>query len=350
VVAPKIKQTYICSLCESEKAEDKFFKNSWSDLFKITDGHPTYCKECINKDFEKMAIRYESEKIALKIWCYKLDLPYYEGLYQSITESNSNFGVGMYMRQIQMRQYQYKTFLNSIVDGELTKTVNEIKEDIESKWTKKDKQNMNYSISTVGYDPFDDSGMTDMDRKYCFNILAVYCDVDGVKKDGHKLQSVIQLTNLHMQCKKIDESMNQQLLQAHSDENRLKNLTGAKKQLLDSISKIAQDNNIASNYNKNSKQGQNSLSAKMKEMESNGFEEIKVNLFDIKTCEAMKQIADLSNESIMDQLTFDSSDYSEMIKEQREMILKYEQTAEAINEENRLLKNQIIDLEQVKKR
>ena len=73
-----------------------------------------------------------------------------------------------------MRQYQYKSFHNAIVEGELEKTPIEVKEERESKWTKKDKQNMNYVISTVGYDPFEYMGLTDEDRKYCFNFLFIW--------------------------------------------------------------------------------------------------------------------------------------------------------------------------------
>ena len=81
-----------------------------------------------------------------------------------------------------------------------------------------------------------------------------------------------------------------------------------------------------------------------------GFDDAQVNLFDIKTCDAMKQIADLSNHSILEQLTFDSNDYTDMLKEQREMILKYEDDNLNLQEENRLLKNQILDLTTTKKR
>lgn len=52
----------------------------------------------------------------------------------------------------------------------------------------------------------------------------------------------------------------------------------------------------------------------------------------------------------MDQLTFDSSDYSEIVKEQRELIQKYETELDTYKEENRILKNKLIDLENVKKR
>ena len=56
----------------------------------------------------------------------------------------------------------------------------------------------------------------------------------------------------------------------------------------------------------------------------NGFESIYVNAFDIETCEAMQQIANISTRAIMDELTFDVNDYSNMVKEQREMIVDYD--------------------------
>ena len=87
----------------------------------------------------------------------------------------------------------------------------------------------------------------------------------------------------------------------------------------------------------------------MKEMEKNGFEEIRVNLFDIKTSEAFKQIDSISNENIANQLTLDSSEYSDMVKEQREMIKNFESELEQLKEENRNLKNKVIDLESKKR-
>lgn len=341
-----IEEICTCLSCGSayKKQEGNFLKSTFSQLWNYNNKYFPVCKSCLEKLFKEYIDRYQSEETALKIICHYMDIPFYSSLYQSIIEKNTTFAIGLYCRNLNQRQFQYKTFLNSIIDGELLRTQDEVKEEKESKWSKKDKQNMNYSISTIGYDPFDDLGMTDMDRKYCFNILAVYCDVEGVKDDGHKLQSVIQLTNLHLQCKKLDESMNYELLQAHPDENRIKVLTSSKKQLLDSISKIAQDNNIASNYNKNSKQGQNTLTKKMKQIDSDGFENIKVNLFDIRTSSAMKQIADLSNQSILEQLTLDSNEYSEMIKEQRESLLKIQDDYAELQEENRILKNTISDL------
>lgn len=349
VEKPKEVIKYTCLCCGVEKNETNFFKSKWSQVWNNSNKTVLFCKECIQKIFTEMSQRYNSEEVALKICCHYLDVPFYASLYKSITENNSIFNVGLYLRQLQMRQYQYKSFLTSLVDNQLTKADNEVKEEVEARWSKSDKQNMNFAISVVGYDPFDNCGMTDADRRYCFNILAGYCDSEGIQEDGHKIQSVVQITQSQLQCRKLDEFINAELLGTHPDDKRVKELTATKKQLLDSIAKIAQDNNLSSAHNSASKQGVNTLSNKIKEMLQNGFDNVEVNLFNIKTAEAMKQISDLSNKSIMEQLSFDANDYTEMIKEQREMILKYENQYSELLEENRLLKNQLTDIKIKKK-
>jgi len=87
----------------------------------------------------------------------------------------------------------------------------------------------------------------------------------------------------------------------------------------------------------------------MKEMAEHGFSEIEVNLFDIKTSEAFKQIDEISNTNISNQLTLDNNEYTDIIKEQRELIQKYDNELEYLKEENRILKNKIIDLENGKR-
>ena len=58
----------------------------------------------------------------------------------------------------------------------------------------------------------------------------------------------------------------------------------------------------------------------------------------------MKQIADLSNQSILEQLTWDANDYTKIIKEQREIIVSLNERLDTQNEENRLLKNSLSEL------
>lgn len=374
----------ICTCCHEEKKVTDFYISK-SPLFSIDERVPV-CKTCvINSSINKDGTVNELE---LNRILRKIDKPYYKDLLESsknrfikehsyIEDKDVKFFgkeiLQAYFTLVAMRQDRDKSYDDSEKDGFIHATSNTSKStkqkiarkyadinesndieksNIESQdviWTEKDKQNMSYVISTIGYDPFNDVGLKDVDRKYCFNILAGYCDTDGISEDGHKMQGVIEMTMLYCQCRKITETMNVELSSGDVDDTKISKLTSSKTALLSSIATIAKDNNIASNYNKNSKQGQSSFTSKMKEMAENDFEAIKVNLFDIKTSEAFKQIADLSNQSIMDQLTFDNNDYVEIIKEQREMIQKYETDFDELKEENRHLKNKIIDLENRKR-
>ena len=387
----------VCTCCHHEKRLVDGFYISKSPLFSI-DGRLPVCKDCI-ADMCVDSDTGEINEVELNKCLRKFDKPYYKNDLMSAyeqferehafidKENIKKYGrdiIKLYFKNISMRQCINKSYEDSEKDGFIHQNTNTVKSKIkkidtifadvnnpspiiednendecsqsqhqvksEIKWSKKDKQNMKYVTSMIGYDPFDDIGLDDYDRKYCFNILAGYCDTDGIVDDGHKIQSVIEMTMLYCQCRRITEQMNIELSKPEVDDAKVQKLTTSKTSLLSSIATIAKYNNIASNYNKNSKQGKSSLSSKMKEMEENDFEAIKVNLFDIKQAEAFKQIADLSNRSIMDQLTFDSSDYSEIVKEQRELIQKYETELDTYKEENRILKNKLIDLENIKKR
>lgn len=380
----------MCPICGKEKNIAREFYKSSSPLFAL-DGCVPICIDCVKKNTVNDDGTVNESK--LKTMCQRLDKPFYtDEIDNAFLQCKKEHGylsddeiakqgeqiVGFYFKNLNtLRQNKNKSFADSEKEGFAHKTYNvsarqkkekvakryenvidnnkhneqPISKDQEEdvKWTKKDKQNMKYVISTIGYDPFEDVGLSDFDRKYCFNILAAYCDTEGISEDGHKIQSVIEITMLYAQCRKITEAMNYELLKSDVDDSKISKLTSSKSSLLSSIATIAKDNNISSNYNKNSKQGKNSLSSKMKEMEENGFDAIKVNLFDIKTSEAFKQIDEISNQNIANQLTLDSSEYSDMVKEQREMILNFENEIDSLKEENRLLKNRIIDLENKKR-
>lgn len=373
----------ICTSCGRELPLSTGFYSSKSPLFAL-DKKINICKECfINNSLNQNT--GEIDEVKFKNMLRRTDFPYYRDNLQSASNQyakehgyvsaedvkyHGDDIIKLYMKNVNsLRQLSSKTFEDSEKDGfiqkrstVLKKTDDNIKvlndatdkkisgnQQEEVKWSKKDKQNMKYVISTIGYDPFEDLGLSEYDKKYCFNILAGYCDTSGISEDGHKMHSVVEMTVLYAQCRKITEEMNVEFNKDDVDDTKISKLSSSKSTLLSSISKIAQDNNISSNYNKNSKQGQDSLSSKMKEMEENGFSEIEVNLFDIKTSEAFKQIDQISNENIANQLTLDSNEYTDIIKEQREMITTYENQLDELQEENRMLKNKIIDLENRKR-
>ncbi len=331
-----------CLKCGKEKEEGEFYMNKWSRLYNLNNHRVPFCKTCVQGLFDEYTKRYD-EKTALIILCSALNMYYNPDIYNSVISQNNCFNFGWYLRTLQNTQYQHKSFENSITDGELGK-IEKSKEETATKWSKKDKTNMDYVVSVVGYDPFEDCGMSDDDKKYCYNLMASYCDIDGIKDDGHKMVCCVQIVQNQLQVRKIDEEINQELSSGTFDEDKVKKLTDSKKRLQDGVAKIAQDNNISSKYNENSKRGKNTLSQKMKDMLEDGYESVRVNLFDIKTSEAIKQVADISNRSIMEQLGFDNNDYADMVKKQRELLVELQGKCDEMSEENRNLQNELNDL------
>ena len=375
-----------CSCCHETKNLTSFYL-SYSPMYSLDQRVPV-CKDCCKTSIlnEDGSIDYKKFKSLLR----NIDKPLYYDLLWSAEESvkNENSYINdeevkfhgkdilqKYFTLVVMRQDRARCYSDSENEGFIHKNNNRSSEEREKiiakykpifeskisnvisstkstnnvKWVKEDKQNMKYVISKLGYDPFESVGLDDYDRKYCFNLLSGYFDTPGILEDGHKKQCVIEITMSYCQCRKITEELNLELSKSDSNEKKITSLTSAKTSLLSSIATIAKDNNISSNYNKNSSQGQDSISSMMKEMEKNGFEEIKVNLFDIRTSEAFKQIDAISNENIANQLTLDTNEYSDIVKEQREIIKSFESELDQLKEENRNLKNKVIDLENKKR-
>lgn len=383
----------VCTCCHDEKNLTDFYYSS-SPMYSLDERIPV-CKKCCKTSVLSEDGRIDFDKF--KDLLRNIDKPLYFDLLfsseESVKKENSYLSdeevslhgyeiLQKYFTLVAMRQDKAKSYSDAEKEGFIHQNSNRTKKEKDEilnryshlinqciqnksfshistaqaskpnsdiKWTKEDKQNMKYIISKLGYDPFEDVGLDEFDRKYCFNLLSGYFDTPGILEDGHKKQCVIEITMSYCQCRKITDELNTELSKPDSNEKRITSLTNAKSSLLSSIATIAKDNNISSNYNKNSNQGQDSISSMMKEMEKNGFQEIQVNLFDIKTSEAFKQIDNISNQNIANQLTLDNNEYSDIVKEQRDIIKNLEAEVDRLKEENRNLKNQIIDLENKKR-
>ena len=72
--------------------------------------------------------------------------------------------------------------------------------------------------------------------------------------------------------------------------------------------------------------------------------EAEVNAFDIGTAEGMRQVADISNASIMKQIRLDENDYTDMLTQQRELITKLQARADENEELARILLRENQDL------
>lgn len=334
--------SYTCLVCQQDKSESQFYLARSSPLWNASQQRVLFCKDCINKLYDEYSSKYGDET-ALLIVCYMMDYPFLKDVYSDMKTAGS-FVLGTYIKNLNLGRHKGKNFASTIIDGGLFTSVEEIKSDAQNsrevKWNKKDRQNKDFVISTVGYDPFGDSNFTDEDRRSLFNMMAGYCDIEGIRSDKYKMDSVIRMMFESLQLEKINEKINEALKGA-PDEKVIDKWMAAKVRIMTNLSNIARDNNISSLHSNAGKAGVSTLSAKMKEMEESGYEDIKVNVFTIETCAAMKQIADLSNQSLLDQLHLDAGEYSELVKSQRAMIVTLQDKIDEITEDLRITKNQL---------
>lgn len=358
------KNIYKCVSCGMEYTAltGNFYKSSSkSPLWLANSGYAPICKTCIDKFKSVIADRYKSEEYAMKVICHYMDWYFNGDAFASLAKNAQQYTPGMYSRIVNnTTQWKNKTFIDSIFDGEISRT-NIVAEKngtlpgeisppksnpLDVTWDDKDEKNRRYVIETYGYDPLEDMiEATVMDKKYCYNALSGYCDTEGISEDGHKMMCCVSMVKTFLQIKKLDEEINKISNDYEIDDARLKNLMASKKQALDTITNLAKDNNISSQWNRNIRAGQGTMSDKIREMYENGFDPSRVNLFDIKTCESIKQTADLSFQSIMEQLQLDENDYTRVIKNQREMIQDMTNELDKLREENRQLSNEVLYLE-----
>lgn len=335
--------TYKCTRCGKIKGDAKghFFMSKTSPLFVSNDLYTCICSDCANEIFEDAKIKYKDEKMALIITCHYLDVFFSEELYES-RKDDANFSLGNFLKNINLGQYKAKNFttflVNALREENALKGSQEIQlanEDV--KWSTSDKKNKSYVLQTVGYDCFEDENYTDSNRKFLFNTLSDYL-TDDVIEDPHKLLSAISLVKTTLQLDSVDKLITSEFRQKIPDHGLIKSLTEIKDKLARTINSSANENGISAKGSGKGSKGSNTLTNIMKEMSENGFEEIKVNIVDIKMSTSYQEIAKDNAKALLDELNFTSDEYARMVATQSEMIDEYQNKITKLEEAVRLLK------------
>ena len=312
-----------------------------SPLFTSNELYTHICSDCVNDLMFEMQTRYKDTKIALMIICHYLDVYFSEELYESIKD-NANFSFGNYAKLLNGTQYKAKNFttaLMEIVNNGL-KGSQIIQEEKEIKWSAPDLKNKNYVLQSIGYDCFDDESYSNANRKFLFNTLADYL-TDDVLEDSHKLQCVISMVKTTFQVENIDKMINSELKKGVIDYTLLDKLTAVKDKLSRNINNTANENGISAKSSGKTSKGANALTNIMKEMQENGFEEIKVNLVNAKMSASYQEIAKANAKALIEELNLTSDEYAQRLAEQSEILGSQQTNIENLEEINRKLKMEI---------
>ncbi|MEG2289644.1 MAG: hypothetical protein RSC24_06715 [Clostridium sp.] len=336
-----IQESLTCTCCGKEKTIKTGFYVSNSILYQNKNKIPV-CKQCIWGLYDNFVDEAnDDEQVALFRLCRLLDLPYLDTPFNSaVDEADKNGGniFKLYMKNINsLKQYSSYTFENGDSLGKEEREEKEIKI-IESNLTERDKQNEKDVISMLGYDPFDTENVKD--RKYLFNRLVDMLD-DSTLEDNLLLMSIIEIVKGFNQIDKINEmisTLTSDLNKLSSNNGGIKSLIDTKKNLMSTILKIAEDNGISTKFNTTKSKGAGTLAGIMKKLQDIGLDEAKINMYDIETSTAIRQIADVSHSSIMSQLMLNESDYTDMLAQQKDMLYSLDIKNISLEEENRLLK------------
>lgn len=340
-------ETIQCKLCLKDKGIRNFYASNKTEYKVKSNGKAPFCITCLKKSLVNKDNIVDTENF--KTVLSQLDKVFIPSLYGELFLKDSSAELlPDYISRLNLNnQWKNMSFAdsNKFEQGNNSNLVSpQVEQKIEySKEMLKAKEDC---IKLLGYDPF--TTEQEIDKPKLYSMLIDYLD-EQTLEDSFKIPTVVQIVKSFNQIDKIDSAVSEHMSKPEniiSNSSSIKALFDTKKSMLASILNMAKDNGISVNHSNNKSKGSGTLSGLIKKLGELDLDEAKVNLFDIETAEGMKQVADISNSSIFQQLSLDENDYTEMIKEQRTMIENLREKVEKLEEENRKLKVSVKNINQ----
>ena len=353
---------YVCPHCGELKPESQFYKSS-DPAISIGIAFP--CKTCAEKIARNYNENYKTfgdctEQSIQRALEY-LDKPFLKSLYESSYSEVHDTSLKVpktnvwaaYIKNVQM--YQYKTmrwrdgdlFKNEVSDVNSNVAIEE--RDVNPEVLDELEKNRRDVIRLIGYDPFEKEA--EEDKPLLYAQLIGYIDMNGDNDDMTRVLDSIEIVRGYLQLQKLNDMSANAFsnLSKTGQSGEIKNYMDTKKKVADVISQLAEQSCISMKHNKNASKGENTFTGKTKRLKDMNLREIENNAFDIGTCEGMRQVADISNASILKQLHLDENDYTEMLCQQRELIVKLQRLSDENAEKARILLRENIDLKKYMK-
>lgn len=357
---------YLCPYCNKEKSETDFYASS--DPLVMT-GRSTMCKDCAKKIARNWDERTKTfgdcTKASVQEALERLDRPFLEDLWDSsyfeyINEKNphkkSNIWDSYIKNIVSLKQYKTLRWRDGDIfsnykEAAIKEARHEVGQELsEDQKPKNQEINEEYEknrvdvIRLLGYDPFEKE--PEEDKPLLYSQLIGYLDLGGDNDDMMRTSSAITIVRGFLQQTKLDDMIAKVMSSPNvsSKAGEIKTYLASKQKVSATISQLAEQSCLSLKHNKNQSKGENTWTGKIKKLKEMNLREAEVNAFDIGTAEGMRQVADISNASIMKQIALDENDYTEMLAKQREMIVKLQDRADENEEKARILLRENIDL------
>lgn len=351
-----VNEKYLCYCCGNKKTRSNFYTST--DPFNSV-GVTPYCKECL----EKIARNYNNgykefgdvTKTSLMAACERADVPFIETLWESsynevndpsLKKPKTNVWAA-YIKNVKMPQYNGLRWR----DGDLFKEDNSHiintsseERDVNPEVLEELEKNRKDVVKLIGYDPFEKEA--EEDKPLLYAQLIGYIDGDGNNDDMTRILDSIEIVRGYLQLQKLNDMSAKAFatLSQTGQSGEIKNYMDTKKKVADVISQLAEQSCISQKHNKNAKKGENTWTGKIKKLKELNLREAEVNGFDIGTCRGMQQVLEMSDASIMKQLALDESEWSDIVADQRKMLVDTQKERDVYREINRILLRENLDL------
>ncbi len=355
---------YLCPYCLKEKKKSEFYVSTDP---RVLTGITSMCKDCVRKialswDDNRQEFGICNKKSVMDALEY-IDRPFLENLWNSSyaewaddTKKNKKSTIwDCYIKNVSMVNYRGMRWR----DGDIFTTyVEDAKEVAALENGNKDAaQTLIYSqevdseceknrknvIRLLGYDPFACEKIEDQPLLY--SQLIGYLDAGGDgNEDMMRTSSAIAIVRGFLQQTKLDDKLAKVMANSNANASEMKTILDAKKNISATITQLAEQSCLSLKHNKNASKGENTWTGKIKKLKDMDLRDAEVNGFDIGTCRGMQQVLEISDASIMKQLALDESEWSDMVAEQRKMIVDLQQERDVYKEVNRILLRENLDL------
>ena len=361
---PEDNKKYLCHYCLKEKKKTEFYMSTDP---RVMTGITQMCKDCARKialawDDNRQEYGLCTKKSVMEALEY-LDRPFLNRLWDSsYNEWASQEGQirrttiwDAYIKNVGLRNYNglrwrdgdiFQTYIEdakqvaALENGnkESAQTlVNSQEVDGEFEKNRKD------VIRLLGYDPFEGEKLEDQPLLY--SQLIGYLDSGGDGNDDMmRTSSAITIVRGFLQQAKLDDKLAKVMANTNANASEMKTLLDAKKNISATISQLAEQSCLSLKHNKNASKGENTWTGKIKKLKDLDLRDAEVNGFDIGTCRGMQQVLDISDASIMKQLNLDESEWSDMVADQRKMIVDLQRERDVYKEVNRILLRENLDI------
>ena len=354
---------YLCHHCLKEKKKSDFYVSTDPNILT---GVVALCKDCTRKialawDDNRQEFGVCTKKSVMNALEY-IDKPFLNKLWDSSYAEWANQEGQVrrttiwdaYIKNVGMVQYRGMRWR----DGDIFQTYIEDAKQVaalesgnkEAAQTLIDSQEVSNEfeknrkdvIRLLGYDPFEGEKLEDQPLLY--SQLIGYLDLGGDNEDMMRTSSAITIVRGFLQQTKLDDKIAKAMANSNINASELKTLLDSKQKISSTISQLAEQSCLSLKHSKNASKGEDTFTGKTKKLKDMNLREAENNAFDIGTCEGMRQVADISNASILKQIHLDENDYTEMLGQQREMIVKLQRQADENMEKARILLRENVDL------